>query len=238
MAEYDPTGLALGTADMMSSNLTQLGSDILEKRQTEMANELNYAFWKLQNAYNDPSQQMARLRAAGLNPNLMYGKGTMGNSESRPQMQKSNASGKMEFNTLETYMAQKQMELVPYQIDLTKKQIKNQIVQEEINQEKLRKEKFWNKIYDYTDVQNVGAVYLRDVLAPAEKREWEVKNLKETNLSIENQHNIQKLQAQLLTGQIDLQNYEKGLNDMGLTKSDKTVYRLFEQLIRNGIFNE
>lgn len=35
--------------------------------------ELDY--WNLQNAYNDPSAQMARLRNAGLNPNLVYGTG-------------------------------------------------------------------------------------------------------------------------------------------------------------------
>lgn len=31
--------------------------------------------WALQNEYNHPSNQMARLREAGLNPNLVYGKG-------------------------------------------------------------------------------------------------------------------------------------------------------------------
>lgn len=31
--------------------------------------------WKTQNEYNHPSEQMARLRQAGLNPNLVYGKG-------------------------------------------------------------------------------------------------------------------------------------------------------------------
>lgn len=39
-------------------------------------------FWNMQNAYNSPEQQMQRLRSANLNPNLMYGKGTVGNSES------------------------------------------------------------------------------------------------------------------------------------------------------------
>ncbi|MEM2666022.1 MAG: hypothetical protein QXN95_05320 [Candidatus Bathyarchaeia archaeon] len=33
------------------------------------------ADWHMQNAYNDPSQQMARLQNAGLNPNLVYGHG-------------------------------------------------------------------------------------------------------------------------------------------------------------------
>lgn len=33
------------------------------------------ADWNMQNAYNSPSAQMARLKAAGLNPNLVYGNG-------------------------------------------------------------------------------------------------------------------------------------------------------------------
>lgn len=33
----------------------------------------NLEFWKLQNAYNDPSAAKARLKAAGLNPALLYG---------------------------------------------------------------------------------------------------------------------------------------------------------------------
>ena len=31
--------------------------------------------WTRQNEYNSPTSQMARLREAGLNPNLVYGKG-------------------------------------------------------------------------------------------------------------------------------------------------------------------
>lgn len=42
--------------------------------------------WNLQNEYNSPTQQMARIRAAGLNPNLVYGNGVTGNSAgSTPQ---------------------------------------------------------------------------------------------------------------------------------------------------------
>ena len=71
----DIASLAMGVSDQMGGNLTQLGQDILDKRQTEAANAYNLQMWHMQNAYNDPSQQMARLKAAGLNPNLVYGKG-------------------------------------------------------------------------------------------------------------------------------------------------------------------
>ena len=43
--------------------------------------------WNMNNAYNDPSAQMERLRQAGLNPNLVYGGGatTTASAPSAPQ---------------------------------------------------------------------------------------------------------------------------------------------------------
>lgn len=48
------------------------------KWQEERYNVLrrdSLADWNMQNEYNSPTSQMARLREAGLNPNLVYGKG-------------------------------------------------------------------------------------------------------------------------------------------------------------------
>lgn len=42
------------------------------------------ANWERQNSYNSPEQQMARLTKAGLNPNLVYGNGTVANNASAP----------------------------------------------------------------------------------------------------------------------------------------------------------
>lgn len=49
-------------------------------------NQWNLEQWQRQNDYNSPTSQMARLRQAGLNPDLMYGQGTTGNSVSSPAM--------------------------------------------------------------------------------------------------------------------------------------------------------
>lgn len=55
--------------------------------------EKNKEMWDLQNKYNSPEQQMERLRSAGLNPNLVYGNGAVGNTTGsapqydRPQIQ-------------------------------------------------------------------------------------------------------------------------------------------------------
>ena len=43
------------------------------KNRQQLADRKNIQFWEMQNAYNTPKQQMARLKDAGLNPNLIYG---------------------------------------------------------------------------------------------------------------------------------------------------------------------
>lgn len=43
----------------------------------DQAYKQNLEMWNYENEYNSPTQQMARLRAAGLNPNLVYGGGNV-----------------------------------------------------------------------------------------------------------------------------------------------------------------
>lgn len=46
----------------------------------------NVQMWNMQNEYNSPVQQMARLQEAGLNPNLIYGSTDGGTASSPPQL--------------------------------------------------------------------------------------------------------------------------------------------------------
>lgn len=51
------------------------------KRESKRQREWSESMWNKQNAYNTPKMQMERLKAAGLNPALMYGQGNVGNAE-------------------------------------------------------------------------------------------------------------------------------------------------------------
>lgn len=44
-----------------------------QKEENERAYQRNLEMWNKENAYNSPSEVIARLRAAGMNPNLAYG---------------------------------------------------------------------------------------------------------------------------------------------------------------------
>lgn len=57
------------------------------KKLAEIAYQQNVEQWERENAYNHPAQQMARLKEAGLNPNLVYGNGSAVQTSARsPQL--------------------------------------------------------------------------------------------------------------------------------------------------------
>ena len=75
-----------------------LGNKLAQRSNKKLAQysfNKNVEMWKMQNAYNSPKQQMSRLKEAGLNPNLMYGKGTVGNAQTMPQYQTLPSSGEV-----------------------------------------------------------------------------------------------------------------------------------------------
>lgn len=69
-------------AQREENRLNRYYNQMLARQQ----NEWNLQQWNRENAYNSPLAQMYRLRQAGLNPDLMYGQGTTGNSAGSPEM--------------------------------------------------------------------------------------------------------------------------------------------------------
>lgn len=80
-----PDPISIGAAISGGSNLLTTGLNLWQnerqnRKSREFSREMygrqhddNIKFWNMQNAYNDPSAQMARLKAAGLNPAMIYG---------------------------------------------------------------------------------------------------------------------------------------------------------------------
>lgn len=63
-----------------------------EKEMAEYAYTKDVEMWNMANEYNSPTAQMERLKAANLNPNLVYGNGSVvGNTSTQtPKYQKPN----------------------------------------------------------------------------------------------------------------------------------------------------
>lgn len=81
-----------GVVSIVSAALSSRSSKKQTERTLDSQKELaQYSYqndlemWERQNKYNDPSAQMARYGAAGLNPNLIYSQGSAGNSSSTPR---------------------------------------------------------------------------------------------------------------------------------------------------------
>ena len=70
---------ALGAAGISggASLLTNYMNNQFAASESKKANQFNYLMWNLANEYNSPKNQMARLKEAGLNPNLVYGNGSV-----------------------------------------------------------------------------------------------------------------------------------------------------------------
>lgn len=88
----DPLSAGISAAATIGSTLLQNRAN---KKLTQYSFNKNLDMWKMQNEYNAPKQQMQRLQEAGLNPNLMYGKGTVGNAQTMPQYQALPSSGEV-----------------------------------------------------------------------------------------------------------------------------------------------
>lgn len=111
----DILSMALGTADIMGDTFTNYYTNKANiKLQKDLAYDefsRNYWMWNQQNEYNSPLNQMLRLKEAGLNPNLMYGKGTTGNSEQLPKYNRPDAQviQRPPYNMLGGYVASKSL---------------------------------------------------------------------------------------------------------------------------------
>lgn len=66
--------LAAGAGLDLVSGLINTGTQFAtSKKLMDYQNQLNIQNWKMANEYNSPKAQMERYKAAGLNPNLVYG---------------------------------------------------------------------------------------------------------------------------------------------------------------------
>jgi len=87
-ATTDNTGALISSASTIASNaINAFAQSSLNQRTKDFDIQMYaqqrkdaLADWNKQNEYNSPAAQMARFKAAGLNPNLIYGRGDAGNA--------------------------------------------------------------------------------------------------------------------------------------------------------------
>lgn len=72
----------LGSAQMIAASKSSKEDRRLVREQNQLSREWNEKVWHMQNEYNLPKNQLARLVDSGLNPALMYGDVTSGLAQS------------------------------------------------------------------------------------------------------------------------------------------------------------
>jgi len=73
-----------GIKNTLSQILTTADNRRYSKKIYNQQKRDNVEFWNMQNAYNSPEAQMGRFKAAGLNPNLIYGQQNTGGAPQTP----------------------------------------------------------------------------------------------------------------------------------------------------------
>lgn len=74
------SGVIGGIVQSVTSPFLQKWSQDFARHEAGQAWERGMKSWHMQNEYNSPQARMQRLREAGLNPNLVYGKGNVGDT--------------------------------------------------------------------------------------------------------------------------------------------------------------
>lgn len=197
--------------------------------------------WHEQNAYNHPQMQMARLKAAGLNPNLVYGSGSVigtagdvkgyDRSESKNVQEGFNAFS--QFNQLRNLNAQ--INNIEAQTQ-TQKQLAIKAAYESLNTAVNTKQKTFDLglSKDLRDT-NVQAAQANAYTA--------VENARKANLQTEFALKTQNPRIQLVKTQVHkaledlkgqqllnrLRQLEGNLNKYGIQKSDAMIMRLIMQ---------
>mgnify|MGYP003103925298 CR=1 FL=1 len=170
-------------------------------------NQWNIEQWQRENDYNSPSAQMARFREAGLNPDLMYGNGTAGNSMGSPALTSgapatpqdmSPLGGMRNFgdviqNTLNQEMQRAQIEAIKANTNKTKEETSQVIaVTDGIKIDNLYKAAKEQKTLDYMDVQ----IRVGKSVENLNKGELD-KLSKEMNVLVEQASNLVKQREQI-----------------------------------------
>lgn len=200
-----------GAAQMGSAMITNYGNKELAK----YAYDRDVEMWEAANKYNSPLEQMKRLKAAGLNPNLVYGKGAQ--AQGATQLPKYQAIKKQapDLSQLGSaighyYQVQQQKQ----GIELAKEQVSGQKIANEQANVELGISK---NLAPYSITKGKEASYRM-----AELR-THTENLNTTEV---NKHKIQQANLALITGKVTEQEWSNSLHRYGLTMNDAAYYRM------------
>lgn len=178
-------------------------------------NAYNLDMWNKQNQFNSPQAQMARFKEAGLNPHLIYGKGTPGNATPI----NSNAQRTMDvkgYNRAEAQNVTRGMDVYGQYV-----QFKNMEAQtDNLRQDQINKEQQRILATQQEILNNIGIHKAKRENSLGDQTFQN--QLDASTASLRQQQQNIRLQSQ----QLGLNEFELGLNKKGLTRTDSKWERM------------
>ena len=226
------------------------------KKQNERDRQFQLDMWNATNTYNSPASQMERLKAAGLNPNLVYGNGSATNTASNitPTASKPIPSA-MVGSAINSYIDTQQKNL---QNDLIASQIfNNGLLSEDIKTRADRNisahyESLFRsrnievdtemKQFEFSKQKELRQVSIDGQIQLAKKtmlqnKEAEINMLtldkRNQQILLESYSRLKLMDSQLNNQQLDnaIKQEIKNLRQKGLNESDNVLLRLFSDLL-------
>lgn len=223
-------------------------------KQSELEYQRNLEKWQMENEYNSPAAQMQRYQEAGLNPNLIYGTGSAsaGNASAAPAYTAARYKAphaeratvnpeRFEFDpyqSIQVYNAlslqRAQVDNLAAQADLTKQEVLNRRIDNNIKAEQLTGHKLSNREKDtlYPILTERASIENRRLSNQADL-------LRESTYKLRNEINhLQPLQREKLFQEVlnlrtlgDIRQFEFELNKIGINTRDPFWARLGARLV-------
>lgn len=192
-------GVIQGVSDAIQSRRNNDRQNRANRELADYQYSKDTEMWNKGNLYNAPGAQMERLKAAGLNPNLVYGNGVTGNSASQlPKYQAPQVSyqgNKNPVNFPETIAMHQQLQMQAANIDNVKAQTK-------ATEQKAANDAILNRILL---IKEIGEPYRNEILST---RATEGEALRPHNVAIrKGEADRQQKILDKLTGEIGLQKW-------------------------------
>lgn len=140
-----------------------IGSGLDAQGAADRANDQEMKYWLMQQEYNSPANQVARLKEAGLNPNLFYSQGNTGNASSTPSVHTSSFNAGQMISAVSQMLSLKNLKVQNENLAAQTGAI-NAGTDEKIADTMLKKATldFYNK-HGYFPNQNAASVFMSEV---------------------------------------------------------------------------
>jgi hypothetical protein len=227
-------GTLLNTGASLVDNIFNIGQAKKQRQHQKELAEYSYQkdteMWNKANEYNLPANQMKRLADANLNPNLVYGNGSVAGNSTPAQTPKFQAYTP-EYAQIKTPAPDLMQMLSQYQ-DLKIKKVQTDNLTEELNGKKLNNfylSQFLNLRNQNSDLDltRKRVEYGQDVLY---EPDGIVDAFKRSPVFTDYQQTLKKGKQENMMREFDL-----NLQKKGLSRNDNMILRM---LVQNGLFDD